>query len=105
MGFGRNPHVAKAEAAQAKAQEAKDVASEVRAYLEAAHLWDRAAAKELEAGRHGAGGVGGANKRHAEYEANAAAARERSNVATQKPAPSPAALATQLKVLRGDKAD
>ena len=100
MGFGRNPHVAKAEAAQAKAQEAKDVASEVRAYLEAAHLWDRAAAKELElaAGRRGGGG---ASKRHAEYEANAAAARERAGEATQKPAPSPAAVGAQLKVLRG----
>ena len=57
MGFGRNPHVAKAEAAQAKAKEARDAASEVRAYREAAHLWDRAAAKEK---------VG---KRRAEYEA------------------------------------
>ena len=63
MGFGRNPHVAKAEAAQAKAQEATDVVSAVRAYLEAAHLWDRAAAKD---------NVG---KRRAEYEPNAAAAR------------------------------
>ena len=89
MGFGRNPHVAKAEAAQAKAQEATDVASEVRAYLEAAHLWDRAAAKEKE------------GKRRTEYEANAEAARERSTAATQKAEPSPAAVAEQLKVLRG----
>jgi hypothetical protein len=66
MGFGRNPHVAKAEAAEAKAQEAKDVASEVRAWLEAAHLWERAASKEVE------------GKRHAQYEANAQSARERS---------------------------
>ena len=91
MGFGRNPHVAKAEAAQAKAQEATDVVSEVRAYLEAAHLWDRAAAKEKD------------GKRRTEYEANAAAARERSTAATQKPAASPAALAAQLKVVRGGK--
>jgi hypothetical protein len=89
MGFGRNPYVAKAEAAQARAQEATDAASEVGAYLEAAHLWDRAAAKEKD------------GKRRAEYEANAAAARERSTEAEQKPAVSPAALAAQLKVLRG----
>jgi len=89
MGIGRNPFVAKAEAAQAKAQEATDVGSEVRAYLEAAHLWDRAAAREK------------AGKRRAEYEANAEAARERSTAATQKPAASPAAVVAQLKVLRG----
>jgi hypothetical protein len=104
MGFGRNPHVAKAEAAEVKAQEATDVASEVRAYLEAAHLWDRAAAKELEltAGRRGAGG---AAERLAKYEANAAAARERSSAATQKQAPSPATLAAKLKVLDGGTGD
>jgi len=93
MGFGRNPHVAKAEAASAKAQEATDVASERMAYLEAAHFWDRAAAKEKD------------GKRRAEYEANAEAARERADAATQKPAPSPADLETQLKVLRGDADD
>ncbi|MBI5488813.1 MAG: hypothetical protein HY905_15870 [Deltaproteobacteria bacterium] len=91
MGFGRNPHVAKAQAAQAKAQEATDVISEVRAYLEAAHLWDRAAAKEQD------------GKRRAEYEANAAAARERSAAASERPAASAADLAAQLKVLRGGK--
>ena len=89
MGFGRNPHVAKAEAAQAKAQEARDVASEAMAYQEAAHLWDRAASKEKE------------GKRRVEYQANAEAARERSNEATQKPAPSAADLLAQLKVPRG----
>ena len=70
MGFGRNPHVAKAEAAQLKAQEATDGASEARAYREAAHLWDRASAKEKD------------SKRRAEYEANAEAARERADAAT-----------------------
>jgi hypothetical protein len=89
MGFGRNPHVVKAEAAEAKAQEATDIASETRAYLEAAHLWDRAAAKEKE------------GKRRGEYEANAEKARARSSAATAKPAPSPTALAARLKVLRG----
>jgi hypothetical protein len=89
MGFGHNPHVAKAEAAEAKAKESKDVASEVRAYREAAHLWDRAAAKEKD------------NKRRTEYEGNAEAARERAESATQKSAPSPADLEAQMKVLRG----
>ena len=74
MGFGRNPHVAKAEAAEAKAQDAKDQASEVRAYMEAAHLWERAAGKESD------------GKRRNLYEANAEAARERSDAAAQKPA-------------------
>jgi hypothetical protein len=100
MGFGGNPHVAKAEAAEAKAREAKDVGSEARAYLEAAHFWDRAAAKEQAAGRHHSGG---AAERRAKYEANAVAARERSSAATEKPAPSAVALEAQLKVLRGDK--
>jgi hypothetical protein len=91
MGFGHNPHVAKAEAAQAKAAAATDVGSEVRAHLEAAHVWDRAAAKEK------------AGQRRVEYEANAAAARERASAATQKPAPSPAVLAAQLKARSGDE--
>jgi len=89
MGFGRNPYVDKAEAAQAKAQEAKDIASEAMAYLEAAHLWERAASKEK------------AGKRRTEYEANAEAARERSNAASEKPAPSAADLVAQLKLRRG----
>ena len=93
MGFGRNPYMDKAEAAQARAQEVKDVASEARAYLEAAHLWERAAAKEK------------AGKRRDAYEANAEAARERSSAATRKPAPSAAALAAQFKVLRGGAGD
>lgn len=64
MGFGRNPHVGKAQEAELKAQEAGDAASEVRAWLEAAHLWERAAAKEQP------------GKRRAEYEAAAVTARE-----------------------------
>ncbi|HEY3358662.1 MAG TPA: hypothetical protein VGQ83_35770 [Polyangia bacterium] len=89
MGFGRNPHVDKAEAAEAKAQDAADTATEARAWLEAAHLWDRAAAREKE------------GKRRTEHEAKAAAARERATAATAKPAPTPEALAVKLKVLRG----
>lgn len=46
MGFGRNPHVQKAEAAEQKAADAPDDASRVRAYREAAHQWDRASERE-----------------------------------------------------------
>lgn len=46
MGFGTNPYAPKAEAAEQKAQMAPDRATEVRAWLEAAHLWERAAARE-----------------------------------------------------------
>lgn len=46
MSFGKNPYVAKAEAAELKASEARDEDSRRRAYREAAHEWDRAAARE-----------------------------------------------------------
>ncbi|NUP06179.1 MAG: hypothetical protein HOW73_08985 [Polyangiaceae bacterium] len=46
MGFGRNPYVSKAEAAEQKAADATDDASRVRAYREAAREWDRAAERE-----------------------------------------------------------
>lgn len=46
MSFGRNPHVAKAEAAEQKARDAHDDDTRRRAYQEAAHLWDRAAERE-----------------------------------------------------------
>lgn len=46
MSFGRNPHVAKAEAAELKATDATDDASRKRALYEAAHAWDRAAERE-----------------------------------------------------------
>ena len=46
MSFGRNPHVAKAEAAELKASDATDEASRKRALYEAAHAWDRAAERE-----------------------------------------------------------
>jgi hypothetical protein len=46
MSFGRNPHVAKAEAAEQKANDARDDDTRRRAYHEAAHLWDRAAERE-----------------------------------------------------------
>lgn len=46
MSFGKNPFVAKAQAAEQKAQDATDAIARVAAYREAAHAWDRAAAKE-----------------------------------------------------------
>ena len=65
MGFGNNPYVAKAHAAEQKATDAPDEASRVRAHREAAHEWGRAAERELP------------GKRRLEYEAKAASARER----------------------------
>lgn len=46
MGFGRNPHVAKAQAAEQKAQDARDDAARISAHRDAAHQWDRAAERE-----------------------------------------------------------
>ena len=46
MGFGRNPHVAKAKAAEQKAVDARDAAARVRAHRDAAHQWERAAERE-----------------------------------------------------------
>jgi len=63
MTFGRNPHVPKAEAAEVKAQNAKDAVAAERAWREAGHLWERAAERELDA------------KRRAQYTLNAEKAR------------------------------
>lgn len=65
MGFGRNPHVLKAQTAEQKACDASDDAARTRAYREAAHQWDRAAEREAP------------GKRRLEYERNAALNRER----------------------------
>lgn len=46
MSFGKNPHVAKAEAAEQKAEEAADSRARELALREAAHQWERAAARE-----------------------------------------------------------
>lgn len=46
MGFGRNPYIAKAQAAEQKALDATDDAARVRAYRDAAHEWSRAADRE-----------------------------------------------------------
>jgi hypothetical protein len=51
MGFGRNPHVAKAEAAEERAQTAKDSSAYERAWREAGRLWERAAERETDAKR------------------------------------------------------
>jgi hypothetical protein len=64
MGFGRNPYVPKAQAAEQKAQEATDEPARARAYREAAHEWDRAAEREKP------------GKLRSEYEAHAARNRE-----------------------------
>jgi hypothetical protein len=65
MSFGRNPHVAKAEASEQKAQIAKDERAGQQAWLEAARLWERAADRETD------------DKRRAQYGERADAARAR----------------------------
>ena len=70
MGFGRNPHVIKAQEAALKAEAAADAATGVRAWLEAAHLWERAAAKEQP------------GKWRAQYEEAAISARAQSEALT-----------------------
>lgn len=64
MGFGRNPYVSKAQAAEQKAQEATDDSNRARLYREAAHEWDRAAEREKP------------GKLRSEYEAHAVRNRE-----------------------------
>lgn len=63
MSFGRNPHVAKAEAAELKATSAKDSTAAEHAWREAGRLWERAADREAD------------SKRKQQYTANAARAR------------------------------
>ena len=64
MSFGRNPHLAKAQDAEQKAADAVDAPARVLAYREAAHQWERAAARE------------NPGKKRTEYEQNAARNRE-----------------------------
>jgi hypothetical protein len=71
MGFGKNPHVAKAEAAELKAQSARDSGAHERAWREAGHLWERAAEREQDP------------KRRTLYNANA----DRARVAADEPLP------------------
>jgi hypothetical protein len=63
LSFGRNPHVAKAEAAEQKARCAGDVSACALAWREAARQWDRAAEREND------------DKRRTQYALNAEAAR------------------------------
>jgi hypothetical protein len=63
MGFGRNPHVAKAEAEEQKARSAKDAAACELAWREGARQWERAAERETD------------DKRRQEYAERAEAAR------------------------------
>lgn len=51
MSFGRNPHVAKADAAELKAESATDDVAYEQAWREAAHQWERAAGREKDAKR------------------------------------------------------
>ncbi len=46
MSFGKNPYVAKAQLAEQKAESATDRSARAMAYRDAAHQWDRAAARE-----------------------------------------------------------
>jgi hypothetical protein len=48
MSFGRNPRVAKAEAAEQKANTARDATARELAWREAARQWDRAADRETD---------------------------------------------------------
>jgi hypothetical protein len=63
MSFGRNPHVSKAEAAELKAETARDTLAREAAWRDAARQWDRAAERETDPARRSA------------YEAKAEAAR------------------------------
>jgi hypothetical protein len=64
MSFGRNPHVAKAEAAEQKALAARDATAAEHAWREAGRLWERAADRETD------------EKRRIAYTANAGRARK-----------------------------
>ena len=48
MSFGRNPHIAKAEAAEQKARTARDQIACEQAWREAARQWERAADRETD---------------------------------------------------------
>lgn len=67
MSFGKNPHPAKATAAEQKAEVAKDAIAREQAWREAARHWDRAADHETDA------------KRRQQYTDNAEFARARAD--------------------------
>ena len=87
MGFGRNPYVPKAQAAEQKALDAQDDEARSRAYRDAAHQWDRAAERE-KPGKH-----------RTEYEKNAA--RNRDLADGEPPASDPEGSAAPGKAPRG----
>jgi len=68
MSFGRNPHVAKAEAEEQKARGARDRPACERAWREAARQWDRATDRETD------------DKRRQEYTGRAEAARANADI-------------------------
>jgi len=74
MSFGRNPHVAKAEAAEQKALDARDDVAYEQAWREAGRQWERAAEREKDP------------KRRAQYTARCEAARTTAD-APREPAP------------------
>jgi hypothetical protein len=76
MSFGRNPHVAKAEAAETKAAAARDAWAVAEAWREAARHWDRAADREADA------------RKKQTYEARAQNAREMADKPVETEAPS-----------------
>jgi len=87
MSFGKNPHVAKATAAEQKARAAGDESARVTAWREAARQWERAAEREP------------MPKRAAEYTTNAATAREAADnpeVAAEPEAPAPIAVPPKI---------
>ena len=87
MSFGKNPHVAKATAAEQKARAAGDESARVTAWREAARQWERAAEREP------------MPKRAAEYTTNAAAAREAADnpeIAAEPEAPPPVAVPPKI---------
>ena len=74
MSFGRNPHVAKAQAEEQKALASEDAHAASIAWREAARQWDRAAARETD------------GKRKQEYEAKAETARANADAPEAPPA-------------------
>jgi len=75
MSFGRNPHVAKAEAAEQKALAAQDTTACEHAWREAGRLWERAADRETNP------------KRKQEYVAKAERARTAADAGVDVPSP------------------
>jgi hypothetical protein len=85
MSFGRNPHVAKAEAEELKARSAKDRRACELAWREGARQWDRAAERETD------------DKHRQQYEERAAAARANADEAQKSEPESAANLMAKLK--------